>query len=53
MKIIKVDKCLKCPYFSDIWEYQCRFNGCKISDPYKENIPNECALSDEQEGEIR
>jgi hypothetical protein len=51
MKIIKIDKCLHCPYFLDIWNYQCRYNGCKIIDPYKENISNGCGLNDEHENE--
>jgi hypothetical protein len=49
MKIVKVNKCLRCPYFLDVFEFVCTFNGCKINDPYKEDFPDGCALNDEQE----
>jgi len=46
MKIIKVKKCLKCPYFRAIYNFQCGFNGREIKDPYKNDIPDWCELQD-------
>jgi len=51
VKIIKVKKCLKCPFFHDCFSFQCGFNGRKINNPYENDIPDWCPL-DNWEKEI-
>jgi len=50
MKIIKVKKCLKCPYFSCCFQFSCIFNGREIKeDPYKIDFPDWCPLENYNE----